>query len=161
MEQDFPREGNNNSFHYARRQYNLADDPLLRYKFLNSWDKAMHHLESRFNFLQSGQYISLKHESDKVIVFERGNLLWVFNLHPSNSYPDYRVGTHWAGKYKIELDSDSVQFGGHGRVDEKSVYFSTPEGWNGRDNYVQVYIPSRSCLILSCDASGYGVQRKE
>ena len=29
---DFPREGNNNSYWYARRQFNLPDDGLLRYK---------------------------------------------------------------------------------------------------------------------------------
>ena len=51
---DFPREGNNNSFHYARRQYNLIDDDLLRYKFLYRWDKAMHHLESQYHWLTSG-----------------------------------------------------------------------------------------------------------
>ncbi|CAG8502801.1 10602_t:CDS:2 [Diversispora eburnea] len=27
---DFPRAGNNNSYHYARRQWNVVDDPLLR-----------------------------------------------------------------------------------------------------------------------------------
>ena len=28
---DFPREGNNDSYMYARRQWNLVDDTLLRY----------------------------------------------------------------------------------------------------------------------------------
>lgn len=28
---DFPRAGNNDSYHYARRQFNLADDDILRY----------------------------------------------------------------------------------------------------------------------------------
>ncbi len=31
---DFPREGNNWSFHFARRQWHLADDPDLKYQFL-------------------------------------------------------------------------------------------------------------------------------
>ena len=34
------REGNNSSYHYARRQWNLVDDPGLRYKFLNDFDAA-------------------------------------------------------------------------------------------------------------------------
>lgn len=29
---DFPRVGNGESYHYARRQWNLVDDQLLRYK---------------------------------------------------------------------------------------------------------------------------------
>lgn len=52
---DFPREGNNNSFHYARRQWNVVDDPLLRYKYLNNFDKAMNHLADRYGYLDSPQ----------------------------------------------------------------------------------------------------------
>ena len=52
---DFPRQGNNSSFHYARRQFHLADDPLLRYKFLNEFDKAMNHLEEDYGWLHAPQ----------------------------------------------------------------------------------------------------------
>ncbi|VDK30504.1 unnamed protein product [Anisakis simplex] len=51
---DFPREGNNQSFHYCRRQWNLADDELLRYKFLNNWDRAMNAVEEKHHFLSQG-----------------------------------------------------------------------------------------------------------
>ena len=43
------------SFHYARRQYNLVADDLLRYKFLNAFDRALNELEARFNWLLSAQ----------------------------------------------------------------------------------------------------------
>jgi 1,4-alpha-glucan branching enzyme len=36
---DFPREGNNNSYHYARRRWDLADDHLLRYPIYLYIDK--------------------------------------------------------------------------------------------------------------------------
>jgi 1,4-alpha-glucan branching enzyme len=49
---DFPREGNGNSFHHARRQFNLVDDHLLRYKSLNEFDKYMLDLDTKFNILQ-------------------------------------------------------------------------------------------------------------
>ncbi|KAJ3017428.1 UNVERIFIED_CONTAM: alpha-1,4-glucan branching enzyme [Siphonaria sp. JEL0065] len=146
---DFPREGNGSSFHYARRQYNLIDDKLLRYKYLNEFDRAMQHLDQEFGILNStDQFVSLKNESDKVIVFERGNLLWIFNFNPTQSFVDYRVGTNWAGCYKVALNTDDKQFCGHGRVDPAGKHFSTPFGWNGRDNYIQVYLPSRSALVL-------------
>lgn len=32
---DFPRQGNNWSYHYCRRRWDLVDDDKLRYKFLN------------------------------------------------------------------------------------------------------------------------------
>ena len=31
---DFPRAGNNFSFHYCRRRWDLCDNPDLRFKFL-------------------------------------------------------------------------------------------------------------------------------
>ncbi|KAF8481348.1 glycoside hydrolase, partial [Gautieria morchelliformis] len=97
---DFPREGNGNSFHYARRQWNVVDDDLLRYKYLNNFDAAMNHLEDWYHWLSEPQaYVSLKHEGDKVIVFERANLLFIFNFHPTQSFADYRVGVEEPGEY--------------------------------------------------------------
>ena len=52
---DFPRAGNNNSYHYARRQWNIVDDHLLRYKYLNEFDKAMQNLEEEWGWLSSPQ----------------------------------------------------------------------------------------------------------
>ncbi|KAK9446655.1 glycoside hydrolase superfamily [Limtongia smithiae] len=148
---DFPRVGNDNSFWYARRQWNVLDDKLLRYKFLNDFDAAMQHTEGRFGWLHSEPaYVTLKHEGDKIIAFERAGLVFVFNFHPTNSYTDYRIGVDVAGTYRIVLDSDEEQFGGHARIDhDKSVFYTTPLEWNGRRNFVQVYIPSRVAIILA------------
>jgi 1,4-alpha-glucan branching enzyme len=133
-------------------------DNLLRYKFLNNWDKAMQALgnlrilqiESKFKWLShpEGTFVSLKHELDKIIAFERGNLLWIFNFHPTKSFSDYRIGTRWKGKYKIVLNSDSKDFGGHDRLNESTDFFSNPEPWCDRDNFIQVYIPCRTCIVL-------------
>ncbi|MXQ82054.1 hypothetical protein E5288_WYG012488 [Bos mutus] len=97
---DFPRKGNNESYHYARRQFHLADDDLLRYKFLNNFDRDMNKLEERCGWLSAPQaHVSEKHEDNKIIAFERASLLFIFNFHPSKSYTDYRVGTTLPGKY--------------------------------------------------------------
>jgi 1,4-alpha-glucan branching enzyme len=50
---DFPRAGNNDSYHYARRLFYLADDDTLRYKYLNAWDQAMNACEEEFKWLSS------------------------------------------------------------------------------------------------------------
>ena len=52
---DFPREGNNVSYHYARRLFYLADNELLRYKFLNNFDKRMNNLEEEHGWLHAPQ----------------------------------------------------------------------------------------------------------
>lgn len=40
---------------------------------------------------------------DKVLICERGDLVFVFNFHPTNSYTDYRVGCKLPGEYKVGL----------------------------------------------------------
>ncbi|RDW78823.1 1,4-alpha-glucan branching enzyme GLC3 [Aspergillus mulundensis] len=149
---DFPRAGNNNSFWYARRQLNLTEDHLLRYKFLNEFDRAMQLTESKYGWLHAAQaYISLKHEGDKVLVFERAGLLWVFNFHPTESFTDYRVGVEQAGTYRVVLDTDDEAFGGLGRIDKGTRFFTSDMGWNGRRNFLQVYIPTRTALALALE----------
>lgn len=152
---DFPREGNGESYHYARRQFNLIDDDLLRYKFLFKFDSAMQEIDEKYGVLDTPQaYVSLKHESDKVLVFERNGLVFVFNFHPTQSFPDYKIGVDVAGTYQVVLNSDREEFGGHSRiqeVDEKGQpqqYFTNPDGWNHRANSMFVYIPCRTAIVL-------------
>lgn len=151
---DFPREGNNNSFWYARRQLNLTEDDLLRYKDLNTFDRDMNLTEEKFGWLHAPQaYISLKNESDKVVVFERAGVVFVFNFHPSQSFADYRIGIDQAGTYKVVLNTDGKVYGGHGRVDENTRFFTTPMEWNERKNWTHIYLPSRSALVLALESA--------
>lgn len=147
---DFPREGNQESYHYARRQWNVVDDDLLRYKFLNNFDEALQHAEMKYGWLAAPQgYISRKHEGDKVLVFERAGLLFVFNFHPTQSFTDYRIGIDTPGTYKIVLDSDDKNFDGHGRLDHNTEFFTTEGDWDNRRNSIQVYMPSRVGFVLA------------
>ncbi len=57
---DFTRKGNNESYHYARRQWNLVDDKLLKYHFLNDFDAAMNHLEEKYGWLHKEPVIELQ-----------------------------------------------------------------------------------------------------
>ncbi|KAJ9661628.1 alpha-1,4-glucan branching enzyme [Neophaeococcomyces mojaviensis] len=149
---DFPRAGNDNSFWYARRQLNLTEDSLLRYKFLNEFDRAMQLTEEKYGWLHSSQaYISLKNESDKVLAFERAGLLWIFNFHPTKSFTDYRVGVEQAGVYRIVLDTDWDTFGGFNRNARDTRFFTTDMPWNGRKNFTQLYIPTRTALVLALE----------
>jgi len=146
---DFPRAGNDSSFHYARRQWNVVDDELLRYKFLNDFDGAMNHAEDQVGWLAAPQaFTSLKHEGDKVLAFDRASAVFVFNFNSTKSFTDYRIGVPEPGQYKILLNSDEERFGGHARVSAESRYFSSPEPWCGRDQYIQIYIPCRTALVL-------------
>lgn len=50
------------------------------------------------------QFVSRQDEGDKMVVFERGDLVFVFNFHWNNSYFNYRVGCSKPGKYKVRCD---------------------------------------------------------
>ncbi|KAG8898561.1 alpha-1,4-glucan branching enzyme [Tulasnella sp. 403] len=124
-------------------------DQLLRYKYLNNFDAAIQLLDAKYHWLEADPaYVSLKHEVDKVIVYERAGLLFIFNFHPTKSFTDYRVGVEQAGEYRVVLSSDEPQYGGWDRTDLKTTYPTTALEWNGRKNFVQVYIPSRVALVL-------------
>ncbi|EGC31539.1 1,4-alpha-glucan branching enzyme [Dictyostelium purpureum] len=146
---DFPREGNNNSLHHARRRWDLYKDKLLRYNQLRQFDIAMNRLEEEWHWLSSGQaFISCKHEDDKVIVFERAGLIFIFNFHPNKSFSDYRIGSGVEGKFVNALDSDREEFGGHCRIGKDNYHFTENFAWNDRPYSLKIYIPSRTCLVL-------------
>ncbi|QLQ82554.1 hypothetical protein HG537_0H03170 [Torulaspora globosa] len=149
---DFPNKNNGESFHYARRQFNLVDDDLLRYKHLYEFDAALQNCERQHQWLNTPQaYVSLKHEVDKVIVFERNGLLFIFNFHPTQSFTDYRIGVETPGCYRIVLNTDRKEYGGFNRIDESSKFFTTNMAWNNRKNFIQVYIPSRVALVCALE----------
>jgi len=110
----------------------------------------MIHLEEKYHWLESPQaYVSCHHEDDKMIVFERGSLLWVFNFHSTKSFADYRVGASIAGKYKIALQTDAAEFGGHSRLDPNCEYSVDSQPWHDRPFSVLVYVPCRTALVLA------------
>ncbi|XP_073140398.1 1,4-alpha-glucan-branching enzyme 1, chloroplastic/amyloplastic-like isoform X2 [Henckelia pumila] len=153
---DFPREGNGWSYDKCRRQWDLVDTDHLRFKFMNAFNRAMNLLDENFMFLSSGkQIVSDVNEDKKVIVFERGDLVFVFNFHPENTYEGYKVGCDLPGKYRVALDSDAWEFGGPGRVGHDVDHFTMPEGipgvpetnFNNRPNSFKVLSPPRTCVV--------------
>ena len=122
---------------------------------LNNFDKAFNELEQRFHWMRPGthQYVTLTHEVDKLIVFERGHLLFVFNFHPHKSYEHYRIGTTWQSEHVILLESDAAEFGGFNRLaPAHNIFFPVMrEKWQGRANFIQLYIPNRTAIVLCAE----------
>lgn len=121
--------------------------------FLYSWFCSPDHFSWTFTI----KFGTLHHcFMFQVIVFERGDLVFVFNFHPENTYDGYwffvqgvdyisniifffpfmywtkdskwliypwtnryKVGCDLPGKYRVALDSDALEFGGHGRVSNR------------------------------------------
>jgi 1,4-alpha-glucan branching enzyme len=145
---DFPREGNNWSYRYARRQWRLVDDPGLKYRFMAEFDRDMISVAKQFNLLQdSALNLLYEHSDEKLLFFLRAGILFAFNFHPHKSYPDYRIGAP-AGKYKMVLNSDALEYGGHSRLVEDQEHFTRIDNNEGRKNhFLSLYLPSRTAQV--------------
>jgi 1,4-alpha-glucan branching enzyme len=139
---DFPRQGNDWSYHYARRQWNLRDDNTLRYRFLAEFDKGMMTLCRDYRLIETpGPHFLKEHISDQTLAFERAGLIFIFNFSPDKSFTDYPIPVP-PGKYRLLLDSDAAAFGGFGRIIPSQDYIEI----NGK---ISVYLPSRTVLVLA------------
>jgi 1,4-alpha-glucan branching enzyme len=138
---DFPREGNHWSFHYARRQWSLADDPALKFHQLGAFDVAMLQIVKQLTSPTEYVYI---HDADGILSFMRNGYLFAFNFSPEHSYTGYAVPAP-AGSYSLALSSDASDFGGQGRVDDNIEYLTHPEQAGA---VVKLYLPARTAIVL-------------
>ncbi|MEJ2640247.1 MAG: alpha amylase C-terminal domain-containing protein [Desulfosarcinaceae bacterium] len=144
---DFPREGNGWSYAYARRQWHLADDPGLKYRFLARFDRAMIQLVRETRLLDIPQLYQLwLQQQDLILAFERGNLIFVFNFNGVHSFTDYGIPIA-AGRYRLILDSDADRFGGHGRLTAEQIHHTLPVGAHAIP-HLSLYLPTRSAIVL-------------
>ena len=145
---DFPREGNNWSHQYARRQWSLVLNQNLKYRFLGDFDKQMIKLAKTYRLLEAnfGQQIWMDHRN-KTVIFLKSGLIFVFNFHPFNSIPDYAFHVPEPGDYRLILNSDSAVFGGHGRLNEETLHTSI---FNIMDNThsLKIYNINRSVQVF-------------
>jgi len=143
---DFPREGNNYSHHYARRQWSLCDNKELKYHYLADFDKEMLEIIKNYSVLNSDYPVLLKHDDwHKTIAFERAGLIFVFNWHVNLSPTNYEIPVSQQGEYEIILNSDLPHLGGFDRIDQNQVYHSMKIN---EINTIKLYIPNRSVLVL-------------
>ena len=145
---DFPRAENGWDYSHARRQWSLRDDPGLRFKPLADFDEMMISALAA-DRKRSRPIHLLSNEPDKVLAFIRGDLMFVFNFHPSNSYTDYGVIVPPATKWKHFFDSDEERFGGQGRIAAGQDY--EPRLVEEKCELVQqvkLYLPARTVTVL-------------
>lgn len=143
---DFPREGNNWSYKYARRQWSLDKNRDLKYHYLSDFERDMLALVTDHKIMQAMNAKQVNMDSqNQVIIFERNNLFFVFNFSPTNSIPDYRFRVSEPSKYKIIFNSDDVKYGGFGRIDDSIIYESFS---NFGPHFLSFYCTNRTCLVF-------------
>jgi 1,4-alpha-glucan branching enzyme len=146
---DFPREGNGFSYQYARRQWALRDNPDLLYWCMGEFDEAAIHLVTRYGALEGTVprrlFVSDRH---KILVFERGSLIFLFNFHGSESVADFPVLVP-PGSYRLVLNSDDELFGGQGRIQpDQTLPLQAEMRGNEICHIIKVYLPCRTAMVL-------------
>lgn len=147
---DFPREGNEWSYKYARRQWNLVDNKELDYHYLGDFDKQMLRvIKSEKDFIKTPVQEIWHNDSDQVLAFMRGDLVFVFNFNPTTSFTDYGFLVP-TGAYNVVLNSDASEFGGNNLADDSVTHLTNydPLYVAERKEWLKLYIPARSAVVL-------------
>lgn len=147
---DFPRDGNGWSHKYARRQWYLADNENLKYRFLNDFDIEMLNVVKKVDQFQATEIRKIwDNDADQILAYMRADLLFVFNFNPVRSFTDYGFLVP-PGKYEVVLNSDAIRFGGNGLSDDSIHHFTLHDPLYEQENkgWLKLYIPARSAVVL-------------
>ena len=147
---DFPREGNGWSYKYARRQWNLVDNPELDYHFLGDFDRAMLKTLKIERNIQKLPVQEIWHnDGDQILAYMRGDLVFIFNFSPTKSFTDYGFLVP-SGSYDVVLNTDAKEFGGNGLADDTMTHFTNyDEAYvSEHKEWLKLYIPARSAVVL-------------
>ena len=138
---------------HAHRQWRLAEDPNLKYQGLGLWDKAQMQLVADHpKDFQAPNIFRFIHEDRRLLAFERGKLLFIFNFNETEAASDLCFAVT-PGKYTALLSSDELKFAGHANLtipNPPLEHFTTPT----KDPYlgdITVYLPPMVALILERD----------
>ena len=138
---DFPREDNGWSYKYARRQWNLVDNPELDYHFLGDFDRDMIKvLKSEKNIQRTRVQEIWHNDDDQILAYMRGNLVFVFNFNPVKSFVDYGFLVP-TGSYDVVLN---------GLADDTITHMTNydPLYMKDRKEWLKLYVPARSAVVL-------------
>lgn len=141
---DFPRLDNGWSYKYARRQWSLVDDKNLKFHWLADFDKEMLKFIKENNILTANPaWLMNADEENKTIVFERNNLIFVFNWG-TKSIPDYKINVKNTGDYEIIFSTDESRFGGYDNIDRNVVF---PSEQSESQVFMRIYNVSRTATV--------------
>ncbi len=146
---DFPREGNNWSYQYCRRQWSLVDDKKLKYEFLNNFDRVMIRYAGVNKILKDEAHSLWIGQDDKVLIFERGDKIFAFNFNAKESFDGYFVPAK-DGEWHVDFTTDDKDFGGQGRPAHQK--------YHAKSGGFQLYLPSRTAIVLGRGAKKISIQ---
>ena len=121
-----------NGFNWGNGKFPEFTNPDMSYHGLKYWDVFGNFPRQQID------------EDNKIITFERGNLLICLNFHVKNSQLDYPINVSGI-KYELILNSDNPKFGCHDILKDIEPYEATVKS---KKNIIKTYIPARTGIVL-------------
>ena len=147
---DFPREGNGWTFHFARRQWSLADDENLRYSQIAEFDRDMLAFAARRALIPHTDMANPAQlwidEPRKIMAYRKNGLVFAVNLHPTDSVTSFYLPAHRLGAYRPCFTTDLPAYGGVGRVGMDTIYEARTGDPRGDGFFI--YLPNRCAIVL-------------
>ena len=143
---DFPREGNGWSYQYCRRQWSLVENGYLKYGQLNAFDRRMIHTIRDCGILREwAPALKLLRQSDHMLAYERGGLVFVFNFDPQHTHTDYIIPVSTGRDHEVLFTTDDKEFGGFGNIAHAPCSAFVP-GYSGPA--LRLCLPPRTAMVL-------------
>lgn len=143
----------------ASLEWELLDKTV--HKSMQAYVKALNRLYLAHTALYETDYdpdgfewINCSSQEESMVMFLRKSrksgetLLFVCNFDHIE-HDRFRVGLPFEGSCKEILNSDSVEFGGLGRVNRR-LKSSKHVAWDKRENSVEIHIAPMSTMVFSC-----------
>jgi len=134
---------------YAHRQWHLAETTHLKYSKLDAFDRNLLRLVREYpEQFQRGPRFRYIHEEERILAFERGTLLFVFNFHElqAQKHLDLMVTP---GKYTEIFSSDELAYAGHGNLSTRTPGEHFSDAASGvLEQRITLYVPPLAGLAL-------------
>jgi len=116
---DMPRPGNGFDDERSRTKFELSENADLKFAQLAAFEATLNHVSTESGWAaEKGYSTVVQSEVDKVLALARRNSLFVFNLHPTQTYAAYSIPLPASLAQTIRstpaLNTEDARFGGCG-----------------------------------------------
>ena len=132
---EFPSLENNLSFDKCHRKWNLMKNKKLIFQYLLNYEKQMHILGDKYQWLNNKHYKLIYTDDEKqILVYKKLHQIFIFNFHTKRSYSKLYIPVFTAGNYRVVHSTQEKQYGGGNRIRRGTVFKAIPVNNNKMRN---------------------------
>lgn len=124
---EFPSLENKLSFDKCHRKWNLMKNKKLIFQFLLHYEKQLHQLADKYQWLDSNHYRLIYTDNIKqILVYKKLHQIFIFNFHTKKSYSNLYIPVFTSGNYRVVHSTQEKQYGGANLIKKGTVFKSIP-----------------------------------